>query len=907
MIRTVLKIALRDFSRRPGQTLLVIAGLVISSLVISAALVAGDSLEQLFLENEFKSWGAADLSVDTLSRQPYSEEVAQRILDSKEVVKLSSGHSVWLRLRGTVIDKDRGTREPVVQLIGVGSESGSLRMSLETSRADGQTPIWINERFKALLQAREGDSLRFTVMGPTGIPADVEGVVAGVASDGAADLGLGANAFIHLTTLQQATGTPGVVNQVLISGFGGPRATRHPAVLIAGIMEAVREANRSGPVPLGVARTKAEDIKGAKEQTRFFRAILGMLGTIVALASIALIANLFVMLGEERRTQRGTMRALGLKRSGLIALGLVEGLLYSAAAAAVGAFVGAFLGRYLADAMGDLFSSFSQQASLEFARPPFELRPRTLLTAGIGGLIVSMVSVFVVSFRTSRMSVISAIRGLPEDRSKKRSHFPWKLIVAAVVGGLLLTGAEPMVVIGGALSIVAVSGLLSRYVNKRLGWTAGAIAGLVWGFWANANLPDFDKDPEAAFGLITLIGVITVVSGVALVAGNLSLVRKLGFGLGSRARTVIRTAAAYADGFRFRTAMSMGMFGLVVYMIAAFAIWGGFGGGDLTKQSGGFEISANTSVPLETLEIDGTEAVGMFATFYSLGYRVGDSDEVRFPARILGVDESFAGKNAFVLSQKKKGDSDREGWANLVRSENTVIVDASTDPGGTKVGDVLTLKTDRGKRSLEVVGVADEFSLGALFISKNTFSELFPSAAGNTSWLLDLPGTKARAAVGKIETKYAGSGADARTLKDLFTERATAQRTFVGIFQLLLKMGLVIGISGLALGSVRTVLERRQAIGILRAIGFRSRMVGGWLVFETLLIATLGVGVGLGVGLLGTYLLIDKQIESFTFSVDWAQIRSTLLIVYISVLAFTAIPAWKAAQMRPSEAVRYVE
>ncbi|HVF12406.1 MAG TPA: FtsX-like permease family protein, partial [Actinomycetota bacterium] len=133
------------------------------------------------------------------------------------------------------------------------------------------------------------------------------------------------------------------------------------------------------------------------------------------------------------------------------------------------------------------------------------------------------------------------------------------------------------------------------------------------------------------------------------------------------------------------------------------------------------------------------------------------------------------------------------------------------------------------------------------------------------------------------------------------------QKTFIGIFQLLLKMGLIIGISGLAIGAVRTVLERRQAIGILRAMGFQALMVGAWLLAETLVVATLGVAVGLGVGLLGTYLLIKEQISNFTFQVDWSQIRSTLLIVYLAVLAFTALPAIRAARLKPAEAVRYVE
>lgn len=59
--RIPLSIALRDFRRRPVQSLLIIVGLLVASLVIAAALVAGDSMQALFRENVFRAWGPADV------------------------------------------------------------------------------------------------------------------------------------------------------------------------------------------------------------------------------------------------------------------------------------------------------------------------------------------------------------------------------------------------------------------------------------------------------------------------------------------------------------------------------------------------------------------------------------------------------------------------------------------------------------------------------------------------------------------------------------------------------------------------------------------------------------------------------------------------------------------------------
>src|SRR5207245_10143837 len=75
--------------------------------------------------------------------------------------------------------------------------------------------------------------------------------------------------------------------------------------------------------------------------------------------------------------------------------------------------------------------------------------------------------------------------------------------------------------------------------------------------------------------------------------------------------------------------------------------------------------------------------------------------------------------------------------------------------------------------------------------------------------------------------------------------------SFFGLFVGCLALGLVVGVAGVGIISIRSVVERRNEIGILRALGFRKRMVMLAILLESSYIALLGIilGVSLGVDL----------------------------------------------------------
>ncbi len=104
-----------------------------------------------------------------------------------------------------------------------------------------------------------------------------------------------------------------------------------------------------------------------------------------------------------------------------------------------------------------------------------------------------------------------------------------------------------------------------------------------------------------------------------------------------------------------------------------------------------------------------------------------------------------------------------------------------------------------------------------------------------------------------------------------------------------------------------TVLERTREIGVLRAVGWSRRAVLGVILAESLLvgIAAYGLGAALGVGL-AWVVTLAPVVSQFVAPVFAPQpfILAGLAAALLSALG-GALPAWRAAQVSPAEALRY--
>jgi ABC-type antimicrobial peptide transport system permease subunit len=139
------------------------------------------------------------------------------------------------------------------------------------------------------------------------------------------------------------------------------------------------------------------------------------------------------------------------------------------------------------------------------------------------------------------------------------------------------------------------------------------------------------------------------------------------------------------------------------------------------------------------------------------------------------------------------------------------------------------------------------------------------------------------------------------------TERMQDFATMRAIFNALVGLTIVVGSIVMLNVMLMSVFERTQEIGVLRAVGWRRRRVVRMVLGESIALSLLSamLGMAIGVGLNALFVLTPAYGQFLTPQ------YSPGLFVQVGALALVLgalgglYPAWRAAGLRPVEALRY--
>jgi putative ABC transport system permease protein len=125
----------------------------------------------------------------------------------------------------------------------------------------------------------------------------------------------------------------------------------------------------------------------------------------------------------------------------------------------------------------------------------------------------------------------------------------------------------------------------------------------------------------------------------------------------------------------------------------------------------------------------------------------------------------------------------------------------------------------------------------------------------------------------------------------------TISATVIGMITLI---GAAIGLMNIMLVSVT---ERTKEVGLIKAIGGKSRTVRQQFLMEAVIISLLGAGFGivLGVALGNLFSMVLKT----GFVVPWNWVLYGIAICSVVGLLAGLYPAFKAGKLNPIEALRY--
>ena len=121
-----------------------------------------------------------------------------------------------------------------------------------------------------------------------------------------------------------------------------------------------------------------------------------------------------------------------------------------------------------------------------------------------------------------------------------------------------------------------------------------------------------------------------------------------------------------------------------------------------------------------------------------------------------------------------------------------------------------------------------------------------------------------------------------------------------GIIGLVTLLGAAIGLMNIMLVSVK---ERTSEIGIRKAIGASSKLIRQQFLVESVAIAQIGCVIGIVLGLLAGALV--AMVMKAHFVTPWVWIIAAVLMCVAVGVASGYLPAKKAAQLDPIEALRY--
>jgi putative ABC transport system permease protein len=103
-------------------------------------------------------------------------------------------------------------------------------------------------------------------------------------------------------------------------------------------------------------------------------------------------------------------------------------------------------------------------------------------------------------------------------------------------------------------------------------------------------------------------------------------------------------------------------------------------------------------------------------------------------------------------------------------------------------------------------------------------------------------------------------------------------------------------------------VERRQQIGMLRAIGYKKNTVALSFLLESSFVTVLGVTSGILLGIWLAFFLVtgdDFPAEGQQFYIPWLQITVIGVFTVLASLLMTWIPSRQAAGVPTAEALRY--
>jgi len=957
----VFKMGLRSIPRRPAQTILIVIGLMLSTLIVASALGVGDTLDTSVRGFAFDQLGEIDQIIVTSDRGEADTFTGNYFPEAKfaDVETRLSGMSDIDGLLPTIYSSvatiNDKTQLANSQVFITGLDPSRLGPFGGIKSTDGkqidlnafpQGTVVVSEALSEDLGLKVGDTFTAYVSGRS------TDLTVGAIARNSALLGFGNNpdgttnssAFaMALPQAQAMLGHPGELNSIFVTMTGG---VDQPKDRIKAVN--AQAASRLSGSGLGIYQGKADFLDAAEGISTGFTSIFIVLGLFSIAAGILLIVLIFTMLAAERRPEMGMARAVGQRRLQLIQQFIAEGSGYALAAGVVGAAMGIaatfLMGAVLNSLLGDAFPIHARITST------------SLISAYALGVVITFVTVVAASWKVSRLNIVAAVRDIPDitvSKRRKRTLVWGGLLILAGVA-LTLGGTSS----GKAFPFYAGISLLPFGIAMfaQFFGVPGRLAFSLVGLWLVVVwlLPDsvFEKvfgKYDGGIEMFFLSGIFLVIGSTILIVQNTTTllrgVTALG-GLFKSKLAAVKLAVAYPGQARGRTGMAIAMFSLIIFSLVMIAtISENLTAAFLNKDAlAGWNVQADTNAgqpvpdfqnkvaqaPIDQSEI---KAIGKLTRSNSGMVPMQETGPTTGPQgsfTLFEMDPTFLDTTKWKFSYRANGYDSDQAIVDAMKSDSTLVVVDESAVFGNDFGPPSTLELPGFKRdgksfapvqialtnadgttktNVTVIGIIDSSvsTLFGMYGSGPTLDPVIGPSPTERYFIQTTDSADSVAIARAIEGAVIKDGVRVTSIQKALEDAQRISSGFLYMIQGFMGLGLIVGLAAVGVIAFRSVVERRQQIGMLRAIGFQKQMVSFAFLLETAYVVVLGIIAGTVMGLIlaRNLLTSDNENVKVQFHAPYPLIAIILFGTVLVALLMAYVPSRQASNIAPADALRY--
>jgi ABC-type lipoprotein release transport system permease subunit len=441
----LVRIGIRNIRRRMSQTVLIVIGLMLSTLIVSAAFATGDTVGFALTDSLYKQLEEVDFLIvfdeneatgrtEQFTEVGFLEALRAQFASDPDV----DGITGLLARQLPVLNADARLSEPSALVVGV--DPGSVDTFNSLRRLDGTVlsasalsgnDAFITERLSEEINAGAGDSVTIFF---ENAPAEfnVLDVIhdSSVTNQGNTEFG---GMAINLDTARTLFGEPDSLDLIAVSSIGGVRDTLDISDQVKADLEAFIDTQLQSGAE--VSLTKKEVIELGELVGSVFVTIFLIFGLFSISAGIMLIFLIFIMLAAERRSEMGIARAVGMSRLNLTQTYIAEGMAYNVGSAMVGAILGLGVAWLLIFILGRAIDA--EAAGFSFS---FQVNPQGFVIAYAAGVTITFITVALSAWRAANLNIVRAIRDLPEPQLLTSRDPSWSQLWRVSVGALWTVG-----------------------------------------------------------------------------------------------------------------------------------------------------------------------------------------------------------------------------------------------------------------------------------------------------------------------------------------------------------------------------------------------------------------------------------------------------------------------------------